>query len=67
MGDATAKAGTHVEGTRRGEEVLEKEGKEAGRYETGATGAGRPSGGSTARDDTGVDPQEPTAGGHPKG
>lgn len=57
----------HVPGTRRGEDAQEREGKEAGRYESGTTGAGRPSGGSTARDDTGVDPQDPITEGGAKG
>ncbi|GAC1363462.1 MAG: hypothetical protein NVSMB32_05060 [Actinomycetota bacterium] len=53
-------APAHVPGVSRGEEVLEREGKEPGRYSTGVTGdAGRPTGTSSARDDTGIDPQEP--------
>jgi hypothetical protein len=45
--------------TRRGEDVVEEEG-EAGRYETGTQGQSqRPVGKSTARDSTGIDPQEP--------
>jgi hypothetical protein len=60
----------HVPGVSKGEEVVEEEGKEPGRFESGHddTPAGRPSGGSTARDDTGIDPQEPISGeGNPKG
>lgn len=46
--------------TRRGEEVSGQEGKEAGRHDTGTQGESqRPTGTSTARDSTGVDPQEP--------
>lgn len=46
--------------TRRGEDVAEQEGKETGRYDSGVAGvAQRPYGGSTMRDSTGVDPQEP--------
>lgn len=48
--------------TRRGEDVVKNEGKEPGRYDTGPKGQSqRPSGKSTARDKTGVDPQEPIA------
>ena len=46
--------------SRSGEDIQDKDGKEAGREDTGEEGsAGRPSGTSTARDFTGVDPQEP--------
>jgi hypothetical protein len=45
--------------TRRGEDVAKEE-REAGRYDTGTKGkSGRPTGKSTARDSTGVAPQEP--------
>jgi hypothetical protein len=44
----------------RGENMTAEEGKEAGRYDMGTQGpTNRPVGGSTARDSTGVDPQEP--------
>lgn len=44
--------------TRRGEDAVEREGKEAGRYETEQKGgAERPAGKSTMRDQTGVDPK----------
>jgi hypothetical protein len=42
--------------TGRGEDVVKKEGKEPGRYETEEEGADRPVGKSTARDQTGVNP-----------
>jgi hypothetical protein len=43
--------------TRRGEDVLKREGKEPGRYETEEKGeSGRPAGKSTMRDQTGVNP-----------
>jgi hypothetical protein len=46
--------------TRRAEDVTAEEGKEPGRYDSGTQGQSeRPYGGSTARDATGVDPQEP--------
>lgn len=46
--------------TRSGEDIRGKTGKEAGRHEMGTKGAtDRPMGGSTARDSTGIDPQDP--------
>jgi hypothetical protein len=49
---------------RRGEDMIKHEGKEAGRHDTGEddSEAGRPTGGSTSRDHTGVDPQEGSGG-----
>ncbi|GAC1397078.1 MAG: hypothetical protein NVSMB65_16140 [Chloroflexota bacterium] len=49
----------HDAGTRKGEEMPGAEGKEPGRQDTGTTGAGRPTGTSTARDSTSIDPQDP--------
>lgn len=44
----------------RGENMTAEEGKEAGRYDLGTQGkTNRPVGGSTARDSSGVDPQDP--------
>jgi hypothetical protein len=45
---------------RRGEDMIKHHGKEAGRHDTGIddTAAERPTGGSTERDRSGVDPQE---------
>jgi hypothetical protein len=56
--------GTGESMTRRGEDVVKREGKEPGRYDTGTedTEAARPTGESTARDRTGVDPQEGSGG-----
>lgn len=48
---------SHHEGVPKGEEMAND--KEAGRYDSGTTGAGRPAGGSTARDSTGINPQDP--------
>lgn len=47
--------------TRRGEDIAEQDGKEPGRFDTGTDGtpADRPTGGSTPRDGTGVNPQDP--------
>jgi hypothetical protein len=46
--------------TRRGEDIVDRDGKEPGRDETGTDGspADRPTGTSTARDATGIDPQD---------
>ncbi len=46
--------------TRHGEDLVDAEGKEPGRQDTGTddTPGQRPTGTSTARDATGVDPQE---------
>jgi hypothetical protein len=60
--------GTKVDSTtRRGEEIAANE-KEAGRADTGTQGATeRPTGTSTARDYTSVDPKGPKDGGSPAG
>jgi hypothetical protein len=54
--------------TRRGEDVADDDGTEAGREDTGTDGtpADRPTGASTVRDRTGIDPQEPTTGSPPQ-
>jgi hypothetical protein len=44
--------------TRKGEDVITRDGKEPGRYDTEEKGAGRPAGKSTLRDVTGVDPKK---------
>jgi hypothetical protein len=45
--------------TQHGEDVVKQEGKEPGRFDGPPRGQSqRPTGGSTARDFTGVDPQE---------
>jgi hypothetical protein len=55
----------HQPGTCKGEEMLDAAGKEAGRYHTEKTGAGRQSGKSTPRDASGIvtkgpiDPRSP--------
>jgi hypothetical protein len=49
--------------TRRGEDIEEQEGKDAGRYDTGTKGpAERPTGKSTPRDSTSIDVPEDTTG-----
>lgn len=47
---------SHQPGIGKGEEKIQEEGKEPGRYDSGTTGAGRPTGKSTARDSTGINP-----------
>ncbi|MGA9770679.1 MAG: hypothetical protein WBV94_16685 [Blastocatellia bacterium] len=49
----------HTPGTRKGEEIVQEEGKEPGRHDISDTGAGRPAGGSTGRDSTQINPQDP--------
>jgi hypothetical protein len=57
--DASTPLGVGTSTTRRGEDVVGEEG-EAGRRTTGTQGqTQRPVGESTARDSTGIDPQEP--------
>jgi len=59
-GDTHPPDGVGESMTRRGEDVVEDEGKEAGRHDAGTQGeTERPVGTSTARDSTGVDPQDP--------
>jgi hypothetical protein len=44
----------------RGENMIDEEGKEPGRFDEGTQGpTNRPVGSSSSRDSTGVDPQEP--------
>jgi hypothetical protein len=54
--DTSADAPTHTSGTRQGEDIKDDEGKESGRHDAGTTHADRPSGGSTARDSTAINP-----------
>jgi hypothetical protein len=57
---ATTPHGVGTSATRRGEDVVKEEGKD-GRRDTGTQGESqRPVGESTARDSTGVDPQDPS-------
>jgi hypothetical protein len=48
---------SHDIGVRKGEEMKSR-GKEPGRFDKGTTHARRPSGGSTARDSTGINPKD---------
>ncbi len=63
-GGEMAPAGVGESVAHRGENMTEEEGKEAGRIDTGTDGtkADRPTGTSTPRDITGVDPQEGNTG-----
>lgn len=69
-GGSEPAAGTEDAGdsvTRRGEDMAAKDGKEPGREDTGESGAGRPTGESSARDATGVNPTEPVTDSPPQG
>jgi hypothetical protein len=54
--DTSRDAPAHSPGTGKGEEISDRDGKESGRHDTGTSGAGRPAGGSTARDSTKINP-----------
>jgi hypothetical protein len=56
--DKGSDTSAHDPGTGKGEEKTAAEGREAGRYDTGEEGADRPTGTSTARDSTGINPQD---------
>lgn len=56
--DTTPDAPAHTPGTSRGEEKIEKEGKEPGRHDTSAEGTDRPTGTSTARNSTSINAEE---------
>ena len=60
--DTSADAPSHHSGTRQGEEIKESDGKESGRDDAGTTHADRPSGGSDARDSTGINPDQVESG-----
>lgn len=49
---------SHDIGTGKGEEKSSTEGKEAGRYDEGEEGADRPTGKSTMRDSTSINPED---------
>jgi hypothetical protein len=60
--DSKATAPSHEPGTRQGEDIKAEDGKEPGRHDTGTTHADRPSGESTARDSTAINPDEVESG-----
>jgi hypothetical protein len=63
-GGEMAPAGVGESVAHRGENMTAEEGKEAGRQDAGTQGpTNRPVGTSTARDSTGVDPQDPVTDG----
>jgi hypothetical protein len=54
--DTSRDAPAHDTGVGKGEDISDRDGKESGRHDEGTTGAGRPAGGSTARDSTRINP-----------
>ncbi len=58
MADEGTSGPTHTPGTRKGEDIKDSDGKEAGRSDTGTTGTGRATGTSTARDSTAINPEQ---------
>lgn len=65
--DAATPHGVGASTTRRGEDVVDDDGED-GRHRTGTQGGSqRPVGTSTARDMTGIDPQEPGGSDNPRG
>ena len=56
--DTSRDAPTHHPGARKGEEIIQDEGKESGRHDKKQTGQDRPAGGSTARDSTSINPDD---------
>jgi hypothetical protein len=58
MGQDGTSGPTHSTGVRRGEELKDEDGKESGREETGKSHADRPTGTSSARDSTMINPED---------
>jgi hypothetical protein len=56
--DDKAELPAHTPGTRQGQNITGHDGKESGRHDEETTHADRPSGGSTARDSTGINPDD---------
>ena len=56
--DKGADSPAHSPGTGKGEEITKNEGKESGREEAGSSHANRPAGKRTARDSTGINPED---------
>ena len=65
MGDKGTSGPAHSTGVGRGEDIKDRDGKEAGREDAGTTHADRPAGSSSARDSTAINPDdvESTSGG----
>lgn len=58
MGEQGTSGPAHTTGVRKGEEITEDDGKEAGRREAGHSHADRPAGTKDARDATGINPED---------
>ena len=56
--DTSSDEPAHTPGTRKGEDITAHDGKEAGRESKGSSHADRPAGGRTARDSTGINPDD---------
>ena len=56
--DTSKESPAHTPGTRKGEEMSEHHGDEAGREDKGTSHAGRPAGERNARDSTGINPED---------
>lgn len=56
--DSKASSPSHSTGTRKGEDIKAADGKEPGRHDAGTTHAERPTGTSTARDSTAINPDD---------
>lgn len=58
MGEEGTSGPAHSTGVRKGEEIREEDGREAGRQDAGTSHADRPAGTKTARDSTAINPDE---------
>ncbi len=58
MGDEGTSGPAHSVGVGKGEDIKDRDGKEDGRDDAGKTGADRPTGTSTARDSTAINPDD---------
>jgi hypothetical protein len=56
--DTSPSKPAHTPGTRKGEEITRKDGKEAGRQEKETSHANRPGGERQSRDSTGINPED---------
>ncbi|MEP6635106.1 MAG: hypothetical protein ABJB97_00170 [Acidobacteriota bacterium] len=61
MGNQGTSGPTHSTGVGKGEDIKDRDGQEPGREDAGNTGSGRPSGTKTARDSTGINPDDAEA------
>ena len=58
MGNEGTTGPTHTDGTRKGEEIRNEDGQEPGRQDLGESHAGLAAGTKTARDSTGINPDD---------